>query len=103
MTATKDLSLFNRKRLIVCCDGMCGVSMGVGGIVSIYDRTIGTGENSIGDSFQPPSNVTRMCRALSPEAKIKEDGIEKRIPQIVYYQKGVGTGLLEDKLGGGKW
>jgi uncharacterized protein (DUF2235 family) len=64
---------------------------------------IGTWENSTGDSFKPPTNVTRLSRAISREVVIKEDGINKRISQIVYYQKGVGTGLIGDKLGGGKW
>ncbi|KAF7596932.1 hypothetical protein BBP40_011978 [Aspergillus hancockii] len=71
----------NRKRLIVCCDG--------------------TWENSTADSFKPPTNVTRFSRAISREAVIKEDGTDKRISQITYYQKGVGTGLIGDKLGGG--
>ncbi|KAE8148751.1 hypothetical protein BDV25DRAFT_168257 [Aspergillus avenaceus] len=81
MSEKGDLSWSDRKRLIVCCDG--------------------TWENSTSDSFQPPTNVTRLSRSISREAVVKEDGVNKRISQIVYYQKGVGTGLLGDKLGGG--
>jgi len=68
------------KRLIVCCDG--------------------TWEDATADSVQPPSNVTRISRALSRYAEVEEDGVKKIIPQIVYYQKGVGTGI-GDKIWGG--
>jgi len=68
------------KRLIVCCDG--------------------TWEDSTADNVQPPSNVTRISRALSRYAEVEEDGVKKIIPQIVYYQKGVGTGI-GDKIWGG--
>ncbi|KAF5861013.1 hypothetical protein ETB97_000841 [Aspergillus alliaceus] len=79
---TKGLPWSNRKRLIVCCDG--------------------TWNSSIQDSFQPPTNVTRLSRAISREGVTDEGGVKKRISQIVYYQQGVGTGaLLGDKLGGG--
>ncbi|KAK6810402.1 hypothetical protein RU639_013828 [Aspergillus parasiticus] len=77
-----DLPWSERKRLIVCCDG--------------------TWQDSTGDSFKPPTNVTRISRAISRDAVTIENDVKKRISQIVYYQKGVGTGnLLGDKLGGG--
>ncbi|KAF9890409.1 hypothetical protein FE257_006077 [Aspergillus nanangensis] len=81
MSTIDELPWSNRKRLIVCCDG--------------------TWENATGDTFQPPTNVTRLSRAISRAGLTVESGINKRISQIVYYQKGVGTGLLGDKLGGG--
>ncbi|KKK22183.1 hypothetical protein AOCH_001495 [Aspergillus ochraceoroseus] len=68
------------KRLIVCCDG--------------------TWEDATADSDQPPSNVTRISRALSRTAIVEEDGQTREIPQIVYYQKGVGTGIGDKYFGG---
>ncbi|OOF97937.1 hypothetical protein ASPCADRAFT_394788 [Aspergillus carbonarius ITEM 5010] len=68
------------KRLIVCCDG--------------------TWQDSTADKHQPPSNVTRLSRTLSRVAEVKENGQTKEIPQIVYYQKGVGTGLADKYFGG---
>ncbi|XRM42701.1 hypothetical protein ABZX51_005912 [Aspergillus tubingensis] len=68
------------KRLIVCCDG--------------------TWKDSTADSQEPPSNVTRLTRTLSRVAVVDEDGENKEIPQIVYYQKGVGTGLADKYFGG---
>lgn len=46
--------------------------------------------------LQIPTNVTRICRSILPE---DEDGI----PQIVYYQAGIGTGnnLWDHIVGGG--
>lgn len=64
---------------------------------------IGTWQDSTGDSFKAPTNVTRISRAISRDTVTIENDAKKRISQIVYYQKGVGTGnLLGDKLGGGK-
>ncbi|KAL3471500.1 hypothetical protein BJX99DRAFT_266725 [Aspergillus californicus] len=68
------------KRLIICCDG--------------------TWQDATADSSQPPSNVTRLSRALSRTAIVEEDGETREIPQIVYYQKGVGTGLGDKYFGG---
>ncbi|KAL5366696.1 hypothetical protein BJX96DRAFT_161376 [Aspergillus floccosus] len=70
-----------RKRLVVCCDG--------------------TWSNATGDTFKPPTNVTRISRAISSTGFTEENGKKTRISQIVYYQRGVGTGLIGDKLGGG--
>ncbi|KAI2895398.1 hypothetical protein CBS11852_4748 [Aspergillus niger] len=69
------------KRLIVCCDG--------------------TWKDSTADTRQPPSNVTRLTRTLSRVAVVKENGQDKEIPQIIYYQKGVGTGLADKYFGVG--
>ncbi|CBF73562.1 hypothetical protein AN7939.2 [Aspergillus nidulans FGSC A4] len=68
------------KRLIICCDG--------------------TWQDSTDDASEPPSNVTRLSRALSRTAIVKENGVLREIPQIVYYQKGVGTGLGDKYFGG---
>ncbi|KAI9675688.1 MAG: hypothetical protein M1817_001055 [Caeruleum heppii] len=74
------------KKLIVCCDGTWMNSDG--GYV-----TTGMFQNP---RVQVPSNVTRLCRA------IKADACDAKVPQIVYYQAGVGTGLgLWDKVAGG--
>jgi Uncharacterized alpha/beta hydrolase domain (DUF2235) len=59
--------------------------------------------------LQVPSNVTRFVRALKPEGDRKGPGglgtgaaSNQRIPQIKYYQAGVGTGIgLWDQLVGG--
>jgi uncharacterized protein (DUF2235 family) len=60
-----------KKRLIVCCDGTFnGVDKG-------------------GDDYS--SNVARLSRVIS-NVGISKTG--ERIPQVVYYQSGVGTGSL---------
>ncbi|KAI0502742.1 peptidoglycan binding domain-containing protein [Xylaria bambusicola] len=60
-----------RKRLIVCCDGtFSGVDKG---------------------TDQYSSNVARLSRTIS-KVGITTDG--NKIPQVVYYQSGVGTGAL---------
>lgn len=62
----------------------------------------GTWQDSTADDLQPPSNVTRLSRVISRNAILEENGEKKVIPQIVYYQKGVGTGFnAVDKLLGG--
>lgn len=60
----------------------------------------GTWKDSTADTRQPPSNVTRLTRTLSRVAVVKENGQDKEIPQIIYYQKGVGTGLADKYFGG---
>lgn len=57
-----------RKRIVVACDG--------------------TWKDSDGE-YQVPSNVTRICRSIKQEAKDARTGTI--IPQIIYYQSGVGT------------
>lgn len=70
------------KRLIVCCDG--------------------TWQDSVG-SPQTPTNVTRICRCIKSEGF---DPIgQKNIPQVTYYQSGVGStgsgpSLMGHLLGG---
>jgi uncharacterized protein (DUF2235 family) len=60
-----------RKRLIVCYDGTWNDA----------------------DNGGNPTNVTRLARAIPP---IGDDGV----PQIVYYESGVGTGVLDSVIGG---
>ncbi|KAI5858652.1 hypothetical protein BZA05DRAFT_10029 [Tricharina praecox] len=62
------------KRIIICCDG--------------------TWQNSDGGVKEDPTNITRITRALK---SVSSSGI----PQIVYYQSGVGTGGTIDKIIGG--
>ncbi|RYC62635.1 hypothetical protein CHU98_g3574 [Xylaria longipes] len=60
-----------KKRLIVCCDGtFSGVDKG---------------------DDQYSSNVARLSRTIS-KVGITAEG--EKVPQVVYYQSGVGTGLL---------
>lgn len=60
-----------KKRLVICCDGtFSGVDKGT-------------------DDYS--SNVGRLSRAIS-RVGVTDSG--EKIPQIVYYQSGVGTGSL---------
>jgi len=62
------------KRLIVCCDG-----------------TWEAGDHaSKGDDSSYQTNITRMCHALADDG-YQQDGT--RIPQIIYYQSGVGANI----------
>ncbi|KAI9665242.1 MAG: hypothetical protein M1829_005780 [Trizodia sp. TS-e1964] len=78
----------HRKRLIVLCDG--------------------TWQDSDGDEWKYPTNVARFGRALNPNAflsfipKREANGEEvlEEVEQLVYYQKGIGTGI-GDKITGG--
>ena len=67
------------KRIVVACDG--------------------TWMDSDGE-YQVPSNVTRICRCIRQEG---QDAITGAIiPQIIYYQAGVGTeSTIYDKVVGG--
>jgi uncharacterized protein (DUF2235 family) len=71
-----------RKRIVVCCDG--------------------TWLNSDGD-YQTPSNVTRVARAIPPVGVDKSVTPHQPIPQIIFYQNGIGTGSpsLYDRVIGG--
>ena len=70
----------------------------------------GSGQDSSSDDWKKyPTNVTRFARALSASTFIPyspprkdEHGKEKleEVEQIVYYQKGVGTGIGDKILGG---
>jgi uncharacterized protein (DUF2235 family) len=54
---------------------------------------LGTGQDSFGGTAQNPTNITRLARALSPNAWIwnKDATAWEEWDQIVYYQAGVGT------------
>lgn len=54
----------------------------------------GTWQDSDGGVKEVPTNITRITRALK---SVSSSGI----PQIVYYQSGVGTGGKIDKIVGG--
>ena len=62
--------LWLKKRIVVCCDG--------------------TWMDSDGGDVQTPSNVTRLSRCVKPVGLNRLTN--KPIPQIIYYQAGVGTG-----------
>lgn len=70
------------KRIVVCCDG--------------------TWMDSDGD-YQTPSNVTRIARAIPPTGVDQTTTPPTAIPQIVFYQNGIGTGdnSLYNKFVGG--
>jgi uncharacterized protein (DUF2235 family) len=61
---------------------------------------LGTWEDGTSEIESPPSNITRISRALKQHARVEKDGVIMLIPQITYYQKGVGTGLLDQYIGG---
>lgn len=68
-----------RKRIVVACDG--------------------TWKSSDGE-YQIPTNVTRICRCIKQEARDEMTGMV--IPQVIYYQSGVGTETtLYNKIVGG--
>ncbi|KAI9672912.1 MAG: hypothetical protein M1829_004462 [Trizodia sp. TS-e1964] len=75
------------KRLIVCCDGTWMNSD------NGYEPPPITHPSQNG-TLQYPSNVTRLTRAIRPVTSNAKQ-------QIVYYQAGVGTGNLVDRLLGG--
>jgi hypothetical protein len=47
--------------------------------------------------------VTRFSRALSKFGVVKIDKVEYRVPQIIFYQPGVGTGGFWDRFTGGTY
>jgi hypothetical protein len=62
---------------------------------------LGMAQDSLsGDQSAFPTNVTRLSRALSPNALITEDNEEREVEQVVFYQPGVGT-QSGQKLRGG--
>ncbi|KAI9783689.1 MAG: hypothetical protein M1839_003537 [Geoglossum umbratile] len=77
------------KKLIICCDGTWQNSDN--GFEK--DGIFSTGK------LQTPSNVTRIARAIKPYHDDPGTGISKN--QVVYYQAGVGTSGVWDKLVGG--
>ena len=68
-------------------------------MINVLTHFIGTwldADNGLKDKHVPiPSNVTRICRAIK---SVSSD----RVPQVVYYQAGVGTtgGPISRTLGG---
>lgn len=66
------------RRLIVCCDGT-------------WNHPDQKGRN---DGPRKPSNIVKIARSINP---IDSDGVS----QIVFYDKGVGTGNTWDKISGG--
>lgn len=71
----------------------------------------GTWQDSTNDNPNSyPTNVTRFARALARsgrvydtetgQIKLDDDGEPVTEDQIVFYQKGVGTGLLDSLIGG---
>ncbi|KAI9877716.1 MAG: hypothetical protein M1830_003028 [Pleopsidium flavum] len=76
------------KRIIVACDGTWLNSDN-----GFQKSALPTGGPN--RRLQVPSNVTRICRAVRTDTN-------DQVPQIVYYQAGVGTGIgLYDRLVGG--
>ena len=73
------------KRLIICCDG-----------------TWKAGDHASKGDSSYQTNITRICHALADDA-YTPDGT--RIPQIIYYQSGIGSGAATKvgRLFAGKW
>lgn len=90
------------KRLIVCCDGILPSSPKTfHALIKANDSYVGTWEDGNSEEINNPlSNITRIARAIKPHAEIIVNGVRTIIPQITYYQKGVGTGVLDQYLGG---
>ena len=61
------------KRLIVCCDG-----------------TWKSSDHAPKGDSSYQTNITRMCHALADDGVLPNGSL---IPQVVYYQAGVGTSL----------
>ena len=61
------------KRLIVCCDG-----------------TWKSSDHAAKGDSSYQTNITRMCHALADDGVLRDGSL---IPQVVYYQAGVGTSL----------
>jgi uncharacterized protein (DUF2235 family) len=62
--------------------------------------TSGTWEDGTSEIETPPSNITRLSRCLKQYAKVERNGVILSVPQITYYQKGVGTGVVDQYIGG---
>lgn len=80
-----------QKRLVVCCDGTwVNSNQGLQGADADADP--------IEPMLQQPSNVTRIARCI---ARSDPPGASPSVQQIVYYQSGIGTRDLLDKVVGG--
>ena len=82
------------KRIIICCDGKHWDFLPSTNDPPLTPCPTGTWQNSDGGVKEEPTNITRITRALK---SVSSSGI----PQIVYYQSGVGTGGSIDKIIGG--
>lgn len=74
---------YHYKRIIVCCDGTWQRS-------DAPDKPTDPESNGC----IPESNVARMGRSLKRTAIVTKDGKTFGVPQIVYYQSGIGTTYL---------
>jgi len=87
---------FPMKRLVVCCDGTW-VDSNNGTTISL--NPIDLIGNFMGKvKLQTPSNVTRIGRCVR---QIDTSNASQPIQQITYYQAGIGSQNLEDKVLGG--
>lgn len=78
------------KRLVICCDGTWQQSDAPAklNLPGYRQRKLVT----ITDSpWLPESNITRLYKGIS-SVDVREDG--KAIPQVVFYQNGIGTNML---------
>lgn len=59
----------------------------------MLNPSAGTGQDNYGSTGQNPSNITRIARALSPNAWVLNDetGELEQWEQIVSYYPGIGT------------
>lgn len=73
-----------RKRIIVACDGTWqDADSNAERDYPWYQRPFNTAEHLVA-----PSNVTRLCRSIAREGTDESGEV---IPQIVYYQSGIGS------------
>lgn len=101
-TPTSNYKSRNRKRLIVLCDGKCPTETPKATFSDNLPSGTWQDSTSAAADDEYPSNVTRFSRALKPYAVVRDPttGNTEEVEQIVYYQKGVGTGALDSVLGG---
>jgi uncharacterized protein (DUF2235 family) len=59
----------------------------------MLNPSLGTGQDNYGSTAQNPTNITRIARALTPNAWVwnPEEKAWEEWEQIVHYQAGVGT------------
>jgi hypothetical protein len=74
------------KRIVVCCDGTW---QNIDAPYKPTDKRELTKEGYI-----PESNVVRIGRSLKKTAEVWRDGRFYKVPQIIYYQAGVGSNYL---------
>ncbi|OCK78727.1 hypothetical protein K432DRAFT_356252 [Lepidopterella palustris CBS 459.81] len=88
------------KRLIVCCDGTWLNSSN--GVATDFLNPVKAISNELTGkiSLQTPSNVTRIGRCIKQLGTAPTTGSQP-VQQITYYQAGIGSQDLEDKIIGG--